>query len=87
MGPSDARSTLAAWLLGASATIRETYGMPRRTGYGDEEALLDQGVAATRARLSDQVYDAAYAEGQALSHDRAVELALALAMEIQATDA
>jgi hypothetical protein len=74
------RSTREAWLLGASATIRETYGT---TSHGDEQTVLDQAVAATRSALGAQVYDAAQTEGRSLSFDRAIELALALAAEIQ----
>ena len=43
-------------------------------------------MAATRSALGEQVYEAAHAEGRSLSYDRAIELALALAAEIQAAD-
>ena len=46
--------------------------------------MLDQAVAATRSTLGEQVYDAAQTEGRSLSFDHAIELALALAAEIQA---
>jgi len=80
MDPPGPRSTRAAWLLGASATMRETYGPATRP---DEQPLLDQAVTATRASLGEQVYDAAQTEGRLLSFHRAIELALALAAEIQ----
>jgi hypothetical protein len=83
MDPPGSRSTREAWLLGASAAIRETYGPVTQ---GEEQALLDQAVAATRSALGEPVYEAAYAEGLALSYDRAIELALALAEEVQAAD-
>ena len=72
-----------ARLLGASATVREAYEAALQS---EEEALLVQAVAATRAALGEQVYEAAQAEGRSLPFDRAVELALALAAEIQAAD-
>jgi tetratricopeptide (TPR) repeat protein len=83
MDPPGPRSTRAAWLLGASATIRETYGSIRQPFV---QALLDQAVAATRSALGEPAYEAAQTEGRSLSFDRAIELALVLAAEIQAAD-
>ena len=83
MASSAPRSTRAAWLLGASATMRENYGPAI---HGDEQPLLDQAVAATRSSLGEQAYDVAQSEGRSLSFGRAIELALALAAEIQAAD-
>jgi hypothetical protein len=78
---SAPQATRAACLLGASATMRETYGT---ASYRDEQPLLDQAVAATRSILGEQAYDVAQAEGRSLAVGRAIELALALAAEIQA---
>ena len=81
--PSAERSTGAARLLGASATMRETYGP---ASMREEQELCDQAQAATIAKLAEHAYDAAQAEGRSLSFDRATELALTLAAELQATD-
>jgi predicted ATPase/transcriptional regulator with XRE-family HTH domain len=83
MASSAPRSTRAAWLLGASATMRETYG---GAIHGDEQPLLDQAVAAIRSILGEEAYDVAQAEGRSLSFGRAIELTLALAAEIQTAD-
>ena len=63
--------------------MRETYGPAI---HGDEQPLLDQAVAATRSSLGEQAYDVAQSEGRSLSFGCAIELALALAAEIQAAD-
>jgi predicted ATPase/class 3 adenylate cyclase len=83
MDPLGPRTTREAWLLGASAMIRETYGTLSNT---DEQTLFDQAVAATRSTLGAQVYDAAQTEGRSLSFDRAIELALTIAADLQAAD-
>jgi tetratricopeptide (TPR) repeat protein len=80
MDSSEPRSMRDAWLLGASATIRETYGTPNNA---DEQTLFDEAVATTRSALGEQVYEAAQAKGRSLPFDRAIELALALAADIQ----
>ena len=82
--PGELRSKHAARFLGASATVRETYG-PALQG-GEEQALLDQAMAATRSILGEQDYEAAQTEGRSFSFGRTIELALALATDIQAVD-
>jgi predicted ATPase/DNA-binding SARP family transcriptional activator/class 3 adenylate cyclase len=63
----------AARLLGAAAALRQAVGIPFPT-YAQAE--YDQGVAAARAALGDEVFAAAWAEGRAMTLDQAVAYAM-----------
>jgi hypothetical protein len=62
---------LAARLAGAADTIRDESGMLLS---GQEAALLEEHLAAARATVNRQEWDAAMAVGQALSEPEALAL-------------
>ena len=62
----------AARLFGAAAAAGEVVGAPRLTS--GRHAIRD--IAATRAALGDRAYDAAWAEGHAMTVEQAVAYAL-----------
>jgi hypothetical protein len=70
LAATDARS--AARLLGKSDELREEAGEPRPP----VDASYEQAAAAAVDALGQERFDAAYAEGRALSLDDAVALAL-----------
>jgi predicted ATPase/tetratricopeptide (TPR) repeat protein len=72
----------ATHLLGAAEAIREEIENPP---YPGEQPPLAEAVVAVRARLGEEQFVSAWAEGRALSIDRAVDVALGLAAEIEAT--
>jgi DNA-binding CsgD family transcriptional regulator len=64
----------ATRLVGAAAAIREEHGLPReRAALPDHEHLQ----SALRAALSEATFAAAWAEGQAMSLEQAIDYALA----------
>jgi hypothetical protein len=63
----------AARLLGAAAALRETLGAPQPP---QEQAEVEQAVAATRAALGEDAWAAAFAAGRALSLEQALAEAL-----------
>ncbi len=65
----------AALLLGAAANLFRRLGTPRPP-FPQWLADRERAQATARAALGDAAFEAAYAEGQALSVDRAVALAL-----------
>jgi hypothetical protein len=72
----------ATRLLAVADAIREEIGTPL---YPVEQRPRDLVVVAARARLGEEEFAAAWAEGRALPLDRAIEEALSLADEIRAT--
>lgn len=62
----------AARLAGAGARIRDGAGTPMA---GPDRALLDRGLASSRARMSAEEWQREYAVGLQLSSDQAIELA------------
>jgi tetratricopeptide (TPR) repeat protein len=71
---SPAALSAAAQILGQFATLLTTLGRPMLPG---ERLHLDQAETAARAGLGDAAFEAARAEGVALSLDEAVEFAVA----------
>ncbi|MHB8574204.1 MAG: TIR domain-containing protein [Dehalococcoidia bacterium] len=69
------RSEAAARLDGAAAALHERIGGPGLQPNRRRERLALVGVQWSRAALGDAAYDAAFAEGRALSQDEAVALA------------
>jgi tetratricopeptide (TPR) repeat protein len=65
----------AARLLGAAQALREWMNSPRSLG---EKSLYDKYLAQARTKSDESAFDAAWAEGYALSLDEAVALALEL---------
>jgi predicted ATPase/DNA-binding SARP family transcriptional activator/DNA-binding CsgD family transcriptional regulator len=63
----------AARLFGVAATLREAVGYHRTPR---ERALGEPYLAAARSRLSEAEWEVAFAEGQAMSFEEAVEYAL-----------
>jgi non-specific serine/threonine protein kinase len=63
----------AARLFGAAEVLRETLGHHRSPA---DQAYHDERVASTRAALGDAAFDAALAEGQAMTLEQAIEYAL-----------
>jgi hypothetical protein len=64
----------AGRLFGATETLRAALGLRREAV---EQAHHDQRVAATRAALAKESFDAAWAEGRAMTLEQAIEYALA----------
>ena len=60
---------VAARLFAAAATLREEIGGVRE---GADQAEYDRDLAATRAALGDDAFDAAWAAGAALTLDEAI---------------
>ena len=81
-GASAPSSTTGARLLGAATGLCEATGIPMPLG---ERPVFEQSEAAVRADLDEDAYGVAFAEGRAMPMEQAVELALALAAEIQAS--
>jgi hypothetical protein len=81
-GPSARSSTTGARLLGAAAGLREATGS--RVSLS-ERALSERALAMIRTSLGEDAYDVAFAEGRAMPMEWAIELALELAAEIQAS--
>jgi tetratricopeptide (TPR) repeat protein len=67
------RFTRAARLLGAAAALRTSGGFPRSLV---EREDVDRATAAARSALGEPVFAAAWAEGQALTHEQAIAYAL-----------
>ncbi len=63
----------AARLFGAAEVLRETLGHHRSRA---DQAYHDERVASMRAALGDAAFDAASAEGQAMTLEQAIEYAL-----------
>jgi len=63
----------AAWLLGGAEAINRKLGVILDP---DDKVEFDRDVAATRAALAKERFDAAWAAGQAMTIDEAVALAL-----------
>lgn len=70
---SMAQALRSASLLGAAAAMRATRKLPVPRA---DRPTYEQAMAAIRLHLSDQAFEAAFAEGQALTQDEAVALAL-----------
>ena len=73
---ADATTTTplcAARVLGAAAKMRAGMGTPVAE---IDRSTHDQAMAATRAALGERAFEAAFAEGQAMSRDEAVAYAL-----------
>lgn len=64
----------AARLYGAAEALREMTGTPIQ--YAGHRALYERQVAALREQLNAKTFDAAWAEGQAMTFEQAVEYAL-----------
>jgi non-specific serine/threonine protein kinase len=64
------RGELAARLLGASATLRDTIGVPLSPAEHDDTEAT---IAPARATLGDESWSAAFASGQTLSMEQAIE--------------
>jgi hypothetical protein len=64
---------VAARLSGAAETLRETFGISLHPA---ERVSHDQAMAAVRTGLGEAGFVAAWAEGRALSLEKAVALAL-----------
>jgi DNA-binding CsgD family transcriptional regulator len=75
-GESDTEPIRAARLLGASAALRETLGIPVTP---IERSTVERASAAVRANVGEDAYAEAWAGGWALPLDEAIELALATA--------
>jgi predicted ATPase/DNA-binding XRE family transcriptional regulator len=73
----------AARLYGSVAALREAIGAPLAPA---ERARYDQEIAATRAGLDDQTFEAAWAAGLPLSLEDAVAEALVLAERLASSD-
>jgi predicted ATPase/DNA-binding CsgD family transcriptional regulator len=65
----------AARLFGAAQKLRELMGLRQELG---DRALQEPFLAAARSRLDDASWEAAFAEGSAMSFESAVEYALAI---------
>jgi predicted ATPase/DNA-binding SARP family transcriptional activator len=63
----------AANLLGAAEALRQAIGAPLN---GAERSELDQDVVVTRNQLGERIFEAAWAEGRAMTMEQAVEYAL-----------
>jgi hypothetical protein len=63
----------AAWLFGAAEAARERIGAPLPPG---DRPLYDRHLARARADLDETAFDAAWAEGRAMTLDEAVAYAL-----------
>ena len=70
---SEARVTRAARLLGAAATQREALGTPVLP---IERPVVEGAIAAARARLGDEAFALAWAEGQVMTLEHASASAL-----------
>ena len=62
-----------AKLLGAAEALLEAIGAVMSA---DDRIVYEQGVASARAQLSEEVFEKAWAEGRAMSMEKAVEYAL-----------
>ena len=69
----------AARLLGSTAALREAIGAPVAAHF---RATYDQIVAATRAKIGEAAFEAAWAAGRALPLERAIAEALSLIDEL-----
>jgi non-specific serine/threonine protein kinase len=67
------RAEVAAKLLGASESFRETFGFARSTSL---RAGVNKTGAVARERLGSEAFDAAWSKGRAMTADEAVALAL-----------
>ncbi|MFN8490787.1 MAG: hypothetical protein U0350_24560 [Caldilineaceae bacterium] len=67
--------TRAVWLFGAAHTQRQAYDWVRPY---HQEAGYERDVALTRSRLDGETWNAAWAEGSAMTLEQAVEYALAV---------
>jgi hypothetical protein len=81
-GTSAQSSTTGARLLGAAAGLREATGSPVTLL---ERPSFERAVAMIRTSLGEDAYEAAFAEGRAMPMEQAIERALELAAEIQAS--
>jgi predicted ATPase/class 3 adenylate cyclase len=81
-GTSARSSTTGARLLGAAAGLREATGSPVSRF---ERPSFERVVATVRTSLGEDAYDVAFAEGRAMPMEQAIERALELAAEIQAS--
>jgi predicted ATPase len=70
---SQGKARRALRLAGAAAALREAIGAPAT---GSEQARLERGLQPARASLGAEPSDAAWNEGRAMPHDRALDLAL-----------
>jgi non-specific serine/threonine protein kinase len=66
----------SARLLGAAQGSMEEAGAPVYNYYMPDRALYERSLAAARARLGEEAFAAAWAEGRAMTPERAVEYAL-----------
>jgi hypothetical protein len=81
--PSGQRSTKGAYLLGAAAALREADGTPVATI--PERALFERVTTMVQTSLGGDAYAVEFAAGRVMPVEQAIELALALAAEIQAS--
>ena len=81
--PSGQRSTKGAHLLGAAAALREADGAPVATI--PERALFERVTTMVQTSLGGDAYAVEFAAGRVMPVEQAIELALALAAEIQAS--
>jgi hypothetical protein len=81
-GTSAPSSPLGARLLGAAAALREATGSPMSL---IQRPSLERAVAMIRTSLSEDAYEAAFADGRAMPMEQAIERALEWAAEIQAS--
>jgi len=63
----------AAHLLGAAEALRQAIAAPLS---GAERSELDQDVIVTRNRLGERIFEAAWAEGRAMTMEQAIDFAL-----------
>lgn len=73
MATAEGRAARAARLGGAAAALREALGIPLPLG---QHADRDRTVQAIRTALSDEAFEAAWAEGATLTLEEAVAVAL-----------
>jgi len=81
--PSGQRSTKGAHLLGTAAALREVDGAPVATI--PERALSERVTTMVQTSLGGDAYAVEFAAGRVMPAEQAIELALALAAEIQAS--
>jgi non-specific serine/threonine protein kinase len=67
----------AARLFGAARGLLETIGVPVWTSYKPDRSLYERTMNDLRARLGEAVFEAAEADGRAMTPEQAVEYALA----------
>jgi hypothetical protein len=63
----------AMWLLGAAESLRDALRVPRPPG---ERPEYEQRVAGVRTSLTDEAVASAWAEGQAMTLQQAIDRAL-----------